>query len=445
MKIVLPVHHFPPRYTAGAELYTFRLARWLHTHGHDVEIVCVEHVDWRSEKNDLSVIQDNHEDLTVWRVDLHITADRWWPRNYDNPLLGEWFANYLAESQPDLVHFQAGYLIGSAPLRATHAAGIPNALTLHDYWFLCPRTTLQRGDGSLCTKIPDDPAGCAWCMKLEGRRYRLAHTLTQGLASHTAGNIVLQKERDQIARRRINLRSALALPDAVIVPSRFLGSQFASYVDAERLHVSKLGIDLTPFHGIHHGPSDDVLRIGFTGQIAQHKGVHVLIEAFGNIEAGKQPIELHIYGGLDRYPQYVSRLRRMAANDERIFFHGRFENRDVASILHGLDVNVVPSTWYENSPLSILESHAAGTPVVTSAMGGMAELVRDGVDGLHFQPNDVDDLTKQLQRLINEPMLLEQIRVGVPLPRSIDDEMQQLLNIYRSLVIQPDQHLQGVI
>jgi glycosyltransferase involved in cell wall biosynthesis len=436
MKIVLPVHHFPPRYSAGAELYTLRLARWLQEHEHHVEVICIEAID-QGDPDELRAVEDRYEGVVVWRLHFnlaHATDRRW---SYDNPLLGAWFAEYLRRTPPDLAHFQAGYLIGVAPLIAASQAGVPIVLTLHDYWFLCPRITLQRGNGALCMEVPANPAGCAWCTHLESRRYRLPDRWTGGGLGKAAVWLNLIADTPVFADRRARLLSALALPDAVIAPSRFLAERFAPFVAPERLQISPIGLDLTPFQEQQRLPRDGVVRIGFIGQIAPHKGVHLLVKAFRRLKPCGQPAELHIYGGLDTRPDYVAQLRRLAGDDRRIHFHGRFENQRAAAILAGLDVAVVPSVWYENSPLAIMEAQAAGTPVVTAALGGMGELVRDGVDGLHFAPVDTVDLARQLQRLIDEPDLLPRLRAGITMPRGIDDEMCQLMDIYHALVTRP--------
>jgi glycosyltransferase involved in cell wall biosynthesis len=435
MKIVLPVHHFPPRYSAGAELYTFRLARWLQNHGHQVEVVCVEAID-RGGPDELQAVADSYEGIAVWRLAFNMAHARDYRWSYDNPLLKEWFATYFQASRPDIVHCQAGYLIGSAPLDMAVAANIPTVLTLHDYWFLCPRITLQRGDGSLCAAIPADPAGCSWCMRLESRRYRLPDQLSRGLAGQAVQALALSTGRQEIGDRRAHLLSALGMPDAVIAPSRFLAERFAPFVAPERLHISRYGLDLQPFSELRRPAADTTLRIGFTGQIAPHKGVHLLVEAFRALHTRGRAVELHIYGGLDARPDYAARLRQLAGTDQRIHLHGRFENHRAAEILAGLDVAVVPSVWYENSPLAIMEAHAAGTPVVTAALGGMAELVRDGIDGLHFTPADSTDLARKLQRLLDEPQLLLSLRSGVTMPRAIDDEMHQVVALYQQLVPQ---------
>lgn len=432
MRIVLPVHHFLPRYTAGAELYTYRLARWLQRHGHLVEVVAVESVEHET-NGKLDVVSDTYDGIPVHRLHFNLEAgEQNW--EYDNRLIGAWFARYLEQTRPDLAHFQAGYLIGIAPLRAAVTAGVPTVLTLHDYWFICPRFTLLRGDDTLCRAVPDDPAGCAWCMQLDRRRFRVPEEMTGGLF----GRIVLRSGFDpgraHIAARRNALLSALAWPDAVIAPSRFLADQVRAFVQPERLHISRNGLDLTPFVRGPRQHENGVIRIGFIGQIAPHKGVHLLITAFQQLQVRSGRIELHIYGGLSANPAYVTRLRQLAGSDPRIRFHGRIDNASVPATLAALDVAVVPSTWYENSPLSILEAHAAGTPVITAALGGMAELVRDGVDGLHFQPNDARNLARILQRVLDEPDLLPRLRSGIQQPRSIDDQMTQILAIYDDVI-----------
>lgn len=437
MKIVLPVHHYPPTYNAGAELYTARLARRLHQLGHDVEVVCIEAID-RGDGHELFAEHENDNGVGVWRLSLNLfeapERTRW---DYDNPLLRRWFDDYFARRAPELVHLQAGYLIGVAPLEAAVHAGIPTVLTLHDYWYLCPRITLLRGDGTLCEKVPDDPAGCAWCSRTSNRGVRALDRASGGLLGSAVQATTLRLEGQEMARRRLTLAAALAKPDLVIAPSRFLASRFAPHIAPDRLLVARYGLDLAPFRELPPRTADETLRIGFIGQVAPHKGVHLLVEAFRKLETRGRSLELHLYGGLEPQPAYVARLRRMAEGDARIRFHGRVPNSEAPGILAGLDAAVTPSTWYENSPLSIMEAHAAGTPVVTAALGGMAELVRDDVDGLHFAANDAADLARKLQRLVDEPGLGERLRSGIVPPRTVDEEVTELTAQYRNIIAAP--------
>lgn len=106
MKILLPVHHFPPRYTAGAELYTYRLARWLRAHGHAPQVVCFESIE-HGPVETLEVAQESYEGIPVWRVThdlLRSPQRREW--TYHHALLGAWFRELLQREKPDCAHFK---------------------------------------------------------------------------------------------------------------------------------------------------------------------------------------------------------------------------------------------------------------------------------------------------------------------------------------------------
>lgn len=434
MRILLPVHHFLPQYTAGAELYTLRLAKWLQRHGHEVRVVCFDAID-RGSPSRLDEFADEVAGVPVRRLSMNLLRApqrRLW--TFDNPLLGAWFEEELQRWRPDLVHFQAGYLIGAAPLRATARAGISSLLTLHDFWFLCPRHTLLCGDGSLCEHTPEDPVECAWCHHyLWTERDRRIQALSSGMYGAVVWQLMPRAERESAYTRRETMRDVLRLPRRVIAPSQFLAQRMHGMVDSGRLHVLPLGIDLTPFIALRAAPRSQKgpLRIGFVGQIRPHKGCALLLSAFTQLRAGMRAIELHVYGAVPD-DAYGSDIRRTASTDARIHLHGAFDNADAAAVFAGLDVLAAPSTWYENLPLSILEAYAAGTPVVASRAGGMAELVQHDIDGLTFELGDSESLRAQLQRFCDEPDLASRLQMGArhrP-AADIEDEMRTLFTWY---------------
>ncbi|MCS6881924.1 MAG: glycosyltransferase family 4 protein [Oscillochloridaceae bacterium] len=432
--MLLAIHHFPPRYSAGAELYTFRLARWLLAHGHEAEVVCVETLN-ADRPAGVEAERDSYEGVPVWRLHLGLRGA---PANwtYANPMVAKWIAGHMQTNRPDLLHLHSGYLIGVGTLEEARHLGVPSVVTLHDYWFLCPRFTLLRGDGHVCAEIPADPAGCAWCLNLDRRRYRLPEQISQGAAGWLWITLAGSAGREAQAARRTYLRETLARVDLVIAPSRFLAGMFANHLPYSKLRMLRCGLDTDLLAAVPPPSLSDTLRLGYLGQIAPHKGVHVLVQAVRQLPSDGRPIQLRVFGDLERNPDYTRQLRTLIDADPRITLAGPYNRTQLPAVLGDLDLTVVPSIWYENSPLAIMEAHAAGRPVITSRLGGMAELVRDGVDGLHFQPGDADDLARQIQRLRDDPGLLERLRAGVRPPPSIDDEMAELMQAYRLVIEQ---------
>jgi glycosyltransferase involved in cell wall biosynthesis len=428
MKIVIAVHHFPPRYTGGAELRAYRTAAWLRDRGHDVYVVCVEAIDI-GDGHGLNFKDDIYGGLPIRRLSFNLTAApdpfRW---TYDNPWVGEHLCGYLAELAPDLLHLISGYLMSGSTPRAASDMGIPTVITLTDFWFLCPRITLLRSNGQLCTP-PFDVVTCARCLGEGKRRYRIP-----GQIAPTLMNAFWRTQRDRVAQiqaRMAFLRETLDQADIIISPSQFLRDLFIEAgVAPERIVFSRQGRDfpsLTP-DLLEKIPAEH-LRIGYMGQIAPHKGVHTLFEAVKQLPSAA--LEVKAYGDPTPFPEYTHHLRQMIRQDSRLSLAGVYEPTEVSRVLQGLDLVVVPSAWYENSPNTILEAFAHRTPVIVADLGGMAELVEDGVNGLRFVPGDASSLAAKLQQLIDDSGLLSQLRKGIGPVKSVAEEMTELQECYR--------------
>jgi glycosyltransferase involved in cell wall biosynthesis len=116
---------------------------------------------------------------------------------------------------------------------------------------------------------------------------------------------------------------------------------------------------------------------------------------------------------------------------------GSIANERVGEVLADSDVMVVPSLWYENSPVVIQEARAAGVPVIVSGHGALAEKVQHGVNGLHFPPGDVTALRDILRRLAHDPALLDRLRRDIPAPADMSDHTQRLERLYQQARLQP--------
>jgi glycosyltransferase involved in cell wall biosynthesis len=115
-------------------------------------------------------------------------------------------------------------------------------------------------------------------------------------------------------------------------------------------------------------------------------------------------------------------------------FHGAYDNAAVADILASVDAVIVPSLWYENSPLTIQEAFVGRVPVITADQGGMAELVQHEVNGLHFRLGDAADLRRVLREVADDPARLARLRANIPSVPSIDAQSAQIRLRYEALV-----------
>ena len=167
------------------------------------------------------------------------------------------------------------------------------------------------------------------------------------------------------------------------------------------------------------------------------KAPHLLLDAFAMLPEGAATLE--IFGGFAAYHGDDSYRRSVEPLLDRpgVHHHGSVPHDQVAQIFGEIDVLVVPSIWLENAPFVIREAFLAGTPPVVTDHGGMAEMVRHDIDGLLFAAGDPDALYTALQRLVDEPDLVDRLRGGAPRVLTIAEDAVQLRSIYDDLLVEP--------
>lgn len=171
---------------------------------------------------------------------------------------------------------------------------------------------------------------------------------------------------------------------------------------------------------------------GFVGTVKPHKGSHVLLEALGRMKhRGK--VRVVIYGDMNADPTYSEHLRRLG-RDLDVVFGGRFDEAEKPEIYGKMDALVVPSLWYENSPVTIHEAFASGTPVIASDMGGIGELVNNKQNGMLFKSGNIRELSGCMDRLVENAGLRERLRKGIPIVKNMEKHAEELMELYRTLL-----------
>ena len=176
-------------------------------------------------------------------------------------------------------------------------------------------------------------------------------------------------------------------------------------------------------------------RLVHLGRADRFKGTDLLIRAF-QATPGVDAV-LDIYGIVqgERGGALMDQFRALAATDRRIRLLPGVPHADVGAILAEYHLVVVPSQWMETGPLVVLEAFAAGVPVLGSALGGVADKVLDGIDGVLVNPFDShEDWSAALHRCAADHDLLQTLRSGVRPPRATEAVAREMRHLYRTLL-----------
>lgn len=321
------------------------------------------------------------------------------------------FGRLLDTLKPDIVHFHHLYLIGAESLALVRNR-LPSArivFSLHDFHPICHRDGLmvKTGSESLCTEA--SPDACHGCF----------------------GDISVNR----FSLRSHHFQNMLGLVDRFVSPSLFLRQQY------DRWGLSEHMIEWIPnglpgdFQPQETAARQRRNRFGFFGNIAPHKGPLLALEALGRVDPSIE-LTLTLHGGLQHQgEEFIHQFEQAVQREgDRAHFYGPYGRDSVNQLMADVDWVVVPSTWWENAPLTILESFRHRRPVIASNIGGMADLVDDGVNGLLFRRNDPADLARLMKEVVQDEGLWERMASAVPEVPSSSDIAARHLALYETLL-----------
>lgn len=444
MRIVQVVQGLPPESLGGTETYVFHLSQALARRGHEV------HVFSRGAdpgKKEYSIEQSSLEGLAVTRINNTLRSLDSFPPSYINPEIAKQFGSFLDAVAPDVVHFHHLMYLSTTCIEEAARRRIPVVMTLQDYWLICQRGRFLKPDLSLCPGQSDE--GCARCFAhlLDGKVIPVYRRLKPMLGARSRlkdwlrllyGRYVEWRRPSsyalaQVRRRMAHIQQICGAVTLFLAPSHFLREQFLAFgIPADKIVFTQCGL---PINGTPPAQEDKrttaPVVFGYIGVLDPVKGVHLLVEAFQDLAGA----ELRLYGGETDYAAYPDRSRFLAQvrRSPHIRLMGSYDNREVGSILSEVDVVVVPSIWYENSPFVIREAFLARRPVITADLGGMRELVGDEITGLLFRPRDVEDLKTKIQKFLADPTLACRLAQNIPVVKSIAEDAQEMEDRYQAL------------
>lgn len=279
------------------------------------------------------------------------------------------FDAILAEVRPDIVHIHNTFMVISPSIySACSERKIPVIQTLHNFRLLCPAGNFFR-DGNVChdcveqTLLQSIRYGC----------YRNSRAETAGVALMLAFHRVLGTWRKSVTR-------FIALTQ--FAKEKFIEAGFPS----ERIVVKPNFTDSDPSE--RSGPGEYATYIG---RLTQDKGLRVLLNAWSLLP---KQYPLHIVGDGPERAALETQARELRLSG--VTFQGRLSRAEAIETVKGARFSVVPSIWYEGFPMCVVEAFACGTPVLSSRLGGLEEIVQDHTTGLHFSPGDARDLAAKV-------------------------------------------------
>jgi glycosyltransferase involved in cell wall biosynthesis len=372
MRICLITDTYSPYFDGGAGLYVEDLARELSQIGDHVTVVTT--TEFRGIRTFSFQQQNVSPNLSVFRMYplnlYHKTAHNkhhlsvkpvWYLLDIWNIHSYLAFARLAQKEHWDVVHTHNLGSLSFSIISAIKKYKLPWVHSIHDYAFLCPRSTLYRSSNQICLNPP-----------LPCSIFRLT--------------------------KKIFWRS----PDLALAPSKFALDLLSEYgfLDNCKKLILPYGI---PFahrqsdempryrHAKRIGHGSD-LKLLFIGRIDVFKGVEWLLRVFS--DAPVPGVQLHIAGS---GPQ-AARLRDKYQSPQ-VIFHGFVEGAQKHDLFRACDALIIPSMWYDNSPIVIYEAFSHGMPVLGSRIGGIPELVRDGETGNLFEPGDDQELIRAIRIL----------------------------------------------
>lgn len=453
----MTVHKFFPEHKAGTEVLTLKIAKELMSRGHEILVVTASppDIDARHASGpDFSEYE--YEGVKVHSIGEALRLRGYTFRHeYEHPEMGKHFAKLIDNFKPDLVHVMHAQNLSGSVISVSKNKKLPVVLSPTDFWFICPIVQLKRPDNSVCEGPGPGAANCLTCYtpqlippadQISEAISRRVPALKGAFAGTTIGKTALQTAYSAYkfpaavkatVDRPAYLRDIANSADAITVPTLLMKRLFTKNgINNDLIHHIQFGIDQEKLLGYQEKKPSKVLRIGYVGTLYDHKGVDILIKAFQRLTPIKEP-ELKIYGSTEQFAEYSKYLKELAQSDakssKRIHFLGAFHNDLFGEVLSGIDVLVVPSIWYENTPLVMQSALTTKTPLIASDLGGMSELINHGKDGFVFKVRDDKDLAEKLQLLVDQPDLLSKFRANIGPQRSISVMVDDLEAVYKKV------------
>ncbi len=405
-RILVAAHNHPALHPGGTEIFAHDLFRAYQRAGHEALFLGATNQTHRQVRPGTSfqAIGPEGDEVLLWSGHF----DRFFMSQIDLYGVVPDLTELLRDFRPDVVHIHHLLLLGAEFPHIVRRT-LPDCrivMTLHDYYPLCHHDGLMvRTSGKeLCHK--SSPDRCHSCFK----------------------DIPL----DRFVLREQHLKALLRTVDRFISPSQFLRQRFIDWgLNGDQIDVIANGLPPRDSPSRKGQPENDRPVFGYFGNLNPWKGTSVLLEAARQLIDEGLRFELRVHGGApfqaDSFKDEIARLFKKTAPS--VQQRGAYRREDIGELIAAVDCTIVPSIWWENAPLVIGEAQSQRKPVIASNIGGMAEMVQDGVNGITVSPNDPRALAAAMRRMAESPDLRRRLSANARKPNDIDTTARRYLTL----------------
>lgn len=394
----------------GSEKYMFELTRLLESHGHDVIPFGMQH-----EKN----LATPYSKYFVSYVDYpSLLKDKFNPPQIFKALARLFYSResqekierLIRDTRPDIAHLHGiGHEISPSILDVLHAHKIPVVQTLHDYGALCPNTNYV-SHGKVCERCRKRRYYYAFLKRC--KRNSLGASLLASLTQY-------YHSISQVYARNI---------DAYISPSKFLREKLVENGVTKPITVIPNFISMAQYKNCETGKGYGL----YFGRLVPIKGLRTLVNA------AKINPQFRIMIAGDG--ELASEISEMIACQHigNVTLVGHVEGEALISLVANANFTIIPSEWYENYPMSIIESFACAKPVIASNIGALPDLVIDNYNGLLFEPGNAVQLSNKIKYLFEHPnkatLLGKNGLRAVMANNDPEQHFQKIMNVYETVL-----------
>ncbi len=422
LRVLTICHNHPSLHPGGTEIFAYDLFREMkRDDGIDaLFLACTNQVHReRRPGTAFQTIGRSADEIVLWAGHF----DRFFQSQVDLHGIVPELSDLLVTFAPDVVHFHHSLLLGVEMLFLVRRVA-PQAkvvFTLHDYYPICANDgqMVKTKSHELCRRA--SPDACHACYP--------------------------EIAADKFLLREKHIKAMFSLIDVFIAPSQFLRERYVSWgLPAEKIVVIRNG---QPAVLRKHDSTQEQTgaaesrprrTFGYFGNLNPYKGILIALAAVRRLaDAGEHDFSLQIHGGMPFQTEEFRHAFDAALQPvgRWVTHHGPYRRDDLPDLMNAVDWVIVPSIWWENAPLVIQEAFRCRRPVLCSGIGGMAEAVRDGIDGLHFRAGDAHGLMTTMRRVLAEPDLWSRLVANLPVVPTLTECLQAHLDLYLQPTVAP--------